>query len=475
MTLDAIDSYERGRVGRLGTHAVVLGASMAGLLAARVLADGYDRVTVIERDRLPEEPVARRGVPQGRHLHALLEAGRATLEDLFPGYCEELLSAGAVPLDFVSDAVIYDRGGILAEGHEPLETLFATRPLIEGTVRERVAALDGVRIRAGHQFVDYRMNDERSAVGGVEVRDDDADYREYRADLVVDATGRASKTPRWLDRNGYPTPPVDEVGIDLAYSTALIERPVGDNRVFFVTPDPPRTRGVGVFPAEHGQWLVSAFGMHGDHPPTDPDGFRDFVASLPGLDIAGLLESQRWLSEEVAHYPLPSNRRLRYETLDRFPDGLVVIGDAVASFNPIYGQGMSVAALEALQLHHTLAEGGTEAIGPRFFDRIETPVDVPWNTAVGGDFAFAETTGPKPRGTDVLNWYVGRLTRKAHTDGRLRDAFFRVFTLERGPESLFRPGVLWRVLRPAVLDPGRHTSEPDQAIPLVDDTDSGSP
>jgi hypothetical protein len=268
---------------------------------------------------------------------------------------------------------------------------------------------------------------------------------------------------------------VDEVEIDLAYSTVLIERPVGDNRVFFVTPDPPRARGVGVFPAEHGKWLVSAFGMHGDHPPTDPDGFRDFVASLPGLDIAGLLESRRWLSEEVAHYPLPSNRRLRYERLDRFPDGLIVTGDALASFNPIYGQGMSVAALEALQFHHTLAEGGGAPVGPRFFDRIENTVDVPWSMAIGGDFAFEGTTGPRPRGTDVLNWYIGRLTRKAHTDGTLRDALYRVFTMERQPESLFRPGVLWRVLRPGVLDPGRSTSTSSRAMPLVDDTDPESP
>jgi 2-polyprenyl-6-methoxyphenol hydroxylase-like FAD-dependent oxidoreductase len=474
MTLDDVASYDGGRLQRLGDHAVVLGAGMAGLLAARVLADGYDRVTVIERDALPEEPAARRGVPQGRHLHALLEAGRAVLEELFPGYCEALLSAGAVPLDFVSDAIIYDGGDVLADGHEPLETLFATRPLIEGVVRDRVASTDGVTIRAGHRFLDYRLDDERSAVDGVEVRDDDADRREYRADLVVDATGRTSKTPRWLDRNGYPTPPVDEVEIDLAYSTVVIERPVSDHRVFFVNPDPPRTRGVGVFPAEHGQWLVSAFGMHGDHPPANPDGFRDFVASLPGLDIAGLLDARPWLSEAVAHYPLPSNRRLRYETVDRFPDGLVVTGDAVASFNPIYGQGMSAAALEALHLHHTLAEDESGPVGPRFFDRIEGTVDVPWNTAVGGDFAFARTTGPKPRGTDLFNWYVGRLTRKAHTDGTLRDAFFRVFSLERDPGSLFRPGVLWRVLRPTVLDPGRQTGPSDGATPLVDGTDSGS-
>lgn len=474
MTLNTVADYEQGRVQRLGAHAVVVGASMAGLLAARVLADGYDKVTVFERDSLPEEPVPRPSVPQGRHIHALLEAGRATLEDLFPGYCEELLSAGAVPSDFVSDNIIYDNGGILADGHEPLETLFATRPLIEQTVRDRVAALDSVTIRADHQFVDYRLNDERPAIDGVEIRGDDADRREYDADLVVDATGRSSKTPKWLDRNGYPTPPVDEVEIDLAYSTVVVQRPTEDNRVFFVTPDPPRARGAGIFPAEHGQWVVSAFGMHGDHPPTDPEGFRDFVASLPGLDIAGLLDAQPWMSEEVAHYPLPSNRRVRYETLDRFPEGLVVTGDALASFNPIYGQGMSVAALEALQLHHTLADGGTEAIGPRFFDRAESTVDVPWNVAVGGDFAFAQTTGPKPRGTDLLNWYVGRLTRKAHTDGTLRDSLYRVFTMERQPESLFHPGVLWKVLRPAVFDPDQrdHTSTSDRPISLIDDTDS---
>lgn len=382
-----------------------------------------------------------------------------------------------MPLDFVSDGIVYDRGGILADGQEPLMTLFATRPLIEQTVRDRIAALEGVTICAGHQFVDYRLNDERSAINGIEVRDDDADYREYDADLVVDATGRSSKTPQWLERNGYPTPPVDDVEVDLAYSTVVIQRPIGDNRAFFVAPDPPRARGVGVFPAEHGQRVVTAFGMHGDHPPTDPDGFRDFVASLPGLDIAGLLDAQPWLSEEVAHYPFPSNRRLRYETLDRFPDGLVVTGDALASFNPIYGQGMSVAALEALQLHHILAERGTEAIGPRFFDRVESTVDVPWNMAVGGDFAFPQTTGPKPRGTDILNWYVGRLTRKAHTDGTLRDALYRVFAMEREPGSLFRPSALWRVLRPAVLGPSRRdgTGTEDRGVPLIDDIDSQSP
>jgi 2-polyprenyl-6-methoxyphenol hydroxylase-like FAD-dependent oxidoreductase len=476
MTLASVPEYDQDRVQQIGNSAVVVGASMAGLLAARVLADGYDTVNVFERDPLPEEPVARRGIPQGRHIHALLEAGRATLEDFFPGYCDELLSSGAVLNDIMSDFIVYDNGGLLADGTEPLETLFATRPLIEQTVRDRVTELDGVTIHAEHPFVDYCVSDETAAVEGIEVRDGDGNLLEYSADLVVDATGRSSKTPAWLRRNGYSTPPVDEVEVDLAYSTAVIERPIDDNRGFFVAPDAPRSRGAGVFPAEQGKWLVSLFGMHGDHPLATPEELRKFAASLPGLDVGELLEVQPWLSEEVAHYPFPSNRRIRYETLEQFPEGLVVTGDAIASFNPIYGQGMSVAALEALQLHHTLVEDGTEAIGPRFFDRIESTVEVAWNLAVGSDFAFDQTTGPKPRGTDILNRYVDRLTRKAHTDSVLRDALYRVFVMERQPESLFSPGVLWRVLRPAIVDSHRRNRDPTppDVMSLVDDFDRGS-
>ncbi len=203
-----------------------------------------------------------------------------------------------------------------------------------------------------------------------------------------------------------------------------------------------------MFPIENGQWVVSVAGMHDDHPPTDPKGFRDYASSLPVSDVTRIIDDHDLVSADIYTYPMPSNRRRRYEDLDRFPDGLIVIGDAIASFNPIYGQGMSVAALEALQLHHTLARDGEGPIALRFFERAQQVVDDAWNVAVGSDFQFSDTTGPKPFGTDLLNRYIARLNRKAHTDGRLADAFNRVVIMEERPISLFRPGIMWRVLKP---------------------------
>jgi len=450
MTLATVPRYDPDRIAVRGEHAVVVGASMAGLLAARVLADGFETVTIVERDSESDEPVARHGVPQGRHAHLLEEAGRAPLEDLFPGYGEELLSAGGLIIDMLSEFVSYQKGGVLANGPTRLPTYFATRPLFEAIVRRRVAELDGVEIQYDHRYVDYLADGDATTVEGIVVENEGSE-RELPADLVVDATGRTSRTPTWLDEHGYVAPAVDEVQVDVAYSTAVIERPADDRRAFFVEPDPPRTRGAAVFPAEDGRWLVSVLGLHGDHPPTEPEKLKAFAASLPGPDIEGLLDTQPWVSDEIAHYPFPSNRRYRYEDLDRFPEGLVVIGDAIASFNPIYGQGMSVAALEALVLHHALATGGLTDLGRRFFDRCEGILDVPWSIAVGGDFEFPQTEGSKPRGTDFLNWYLARLIRKAHTDGELTEALFRVFMMERSPTSLFRPSVVGRVFKPASL------------------------
>ena len=168
-------------------------------------------------------------------------------------------------------------------------------------------------------------------------------------------------------------------------------------------------------------------------------------------DVTRIIDEHERVSADIYKYPIPSNRRRRYEDLERFPDGLVVIGDAIASFNPIYGQGMSVAALEALQLHHTLAIDGDDPLALRFFEQVHQVVDDAWSVAVGSDFQFSETTGPKPVGTDLLNRYIARLNRKAHTDGRLADAFNRVVIMEERPTSLFRPRLVWRVLKPGRL------------------------
>ncbi|MFB6374317.1 MAG: NAD(P)/FAD-dependent oxidoreductase, partial [Bradymonadaceae bacterium] len=216
------------------------------------------------------------------------------------------------------------------------------------------------------------------------------------ADLVVDATGRTSRTPQWLAENGYERPRTEHAEIDVRYATVAVSRPPEDRRAILQVASHPNTRGCGVFPVEDDQWLVNVHGVHGDHPPTDREGLVAFAETLPISHAADLLTEREWTWEQPEYYPFPSNQRHHYEELTRFPDGLLTVGDAIASFNPIYGQGMSVAALEAVELHHALAAGGLDNLAQRFFDRTTDVVDVAWSMAVGADQQFPETTGPTP-------------------------------------------------------------------------------
>jgi len=450
MTLAAVDRYDPDGTYTVGSRAVIVGGGMAGLTTARVLADAFEEVVVLERDEFPTAPVPRTGAPQTSHPHVLLEAGRSTLEDLFPGFSEELLAAGGLLIDSGSDMEHFDQGGFVADTDARLPTYAASRALLEHVVRGQVEQIANVQLQDNAQMTGYRTDDSAGEVTGVTFRDDDGTEQTIDAALTVDATGRTSRTPQWLDSHGYEAPAVDEVQVDVTYSTLEIERPPDDRRVFFVPPSSPRTRGGAFMPIEGDRWQVIIQGIHGDDAPTDPEEFTQFVESLPVPALGRLLEEQSWVTDDIEHYPYPSSRRHRYETLDQFPDGLVVIGDAIASFNPIYGQGMSVAALEALVLHHVLKDSGADDVGTRFFDHASDIVDNVWQIAVGADFAFPQTTGPKPTGTDLSNWYLDRLLKQAHTDPTLSEAFLRVLRLEEPPGTLFRPTILWRVLQPTL-------------------------
>ena len=446
MTLDSVEQYDPSKPSTVDDHAVVVGGSMAGLLTARVLDDYYERVTVFERDPFPDEPTARTGAPQTSHPHAMLEAGRAVLSDLFPEFEAELHDHGGLTLDAATEMTYYDKGGFVADEPDPLPMWCASRALFEHVTRERVRERDGIDLRGETNFTEYELEDD--TVTGVTVRSDE-EVRTVDADLVVDATGRTSRTPRWLEANGYEAPAVDEVEVDVTYSTIRLDRPEDDRRAIFVPPSPPRKRGFIYLPVEGGEWEVIVQGTHGDDAPTEHDAYVEFMESAPVDVMAELLREREWTSD-IHHYPFPASRWRHYEDLDRFPDGLLVTGDAIASFNPVYGQGMSVAALDALALHHEL-DRGTDDLANRFFDRASESIEVVWQLAVGADFEFPETTGPKPAGTDLFNRYVDRLLRQAHSDPVLADAFTRVLRLERQPTSLLRPRVLWRVLRPQGL------------------------
>ncbi len=252
MTLDETIRYEETRVSTRGKRAVVLGASMAGLLAARVLTDAYERVTVVERDTLPRDPQTRDGVPQGKHVHVLLEAGRATISDLFPGYGEDLIDAGALIIDVGDELRHYDKGGYLTAPATRMEMYCASRPLLETVVRRHLSERDSVTIQDGTQFLGYQFDTDDDRVDGIRIRGDN-ELETLEADLVVDATGRTSRTPAWLTENGYGEPTVEEVEIDMVYSTIRVDRPEGDRRMPFVPQSAPRTRG-----ARPSRWKVAS-------------------------------------------------------------------------------------------------------------------------------------------------------------------------------------------------------------------------
>jgi len=433
-----------------GERAVVLGGSLAGLLAARVLADAYAQVTVVDRDELPEASTDRRGVPQGRHVHGLLARGQQALEELFPGLTAELVAHGVPAGDLLANARLFLSGHRLRQAHTGLVVLCASRPVLEGYILARVRALPNVRFLDRRDIVGLATTPDGRRVVGVRVlrRTDGSAEEVLSADLAVDAMGRGSRTPVWLDALGYARPATQEVRIGLGYATRtyrLRRDALGGDLALLNAATPEHPRAGAMQAIEGGRWMVTLAGILGDHPPTDPDGFVAFARSLRFPDIHRAIGDAEPLDDPVP-YRLPVAVRHRYERLRHLPDGLIVTGDAVASFNPIYGQGMSVAALEALTLRRHLARG-VEPAPRRWFRDVARVVAVPWDMAAGGDLAFPGVEGRRRLRHRLAGAYIPRLHAAAAHDPELARAFIRVAGLVAPPQTLLRPGVVARVVR----------------------------
>jgi 2-polyprenyl-6-methoxyphenol hydroxylase-like FAD-dependent oxidoreductase len=431
-----------------GGHAIVIGASMGGLLAARAVAEHYDRVTIIERDELPETPEPRKGVPQGRHTHALFVRGREGLELLFPGLIEELVAEGAIRGDISADGILFNHGCCLCDAPSGLVALAMTRPLLENGVRRRLLRLPNICLRQRSDAEELVFDHDQGRVAGVRVRSrHGADGVEtLSADLVVDATGRGSRSPAWLNALGYAAPREETIKVGIGYMTRLYRRRPeqlnGKLGALFAA-CPPDWRVGFIFAQEGARWIVTLGGYLGDHPSADEEGFLEFARSLQRPDIFEVIREAEKLSPLVP-YRFGTNLRRHYAELDRFPQGFLVYGDALCSFNPVYGQGMTVAIMESLALRQCLA-AGTDDIARRFFRAADPLIDTPWQIAVGSDLQHPDVKGKRPARLRFFNWYIAKLFRAAQTDIVLTTRFLEMLNLIRQPAALLEPGTALRV------------------------------
>ena len=441
-------------------RAVVIGASIAGLLAAAALAEHADEVVVVDRDTLPVDATPRAGAPQSRHVHGLLARGREAMEELLPGLTDELVGQGARLGDFQQSAGFLVGGRPLARAASGLLTLAVSRALLERQVRRRVEALPNVSIRDRTAVLGLAL-DPASGPGSARVVGVRVSHLDWPgtsecidAALVVDASGRNSRAPEWLDQAGYDQPVEEHVRIDVCYATRSFRRhpdDLGGDLALIESVGEVVPRSALIVAQEDDRWIAGITGYFGDRPPTDLPGFLAFAATCEG-PLAEILAGLEPL-DDGATYRFPANVRRRYERLARFPAGLLVTGDAICAFDPAYGQGMTVAALEALELRGVLREsagaraGLGDLLAAAFFRRAAGHVDTPWMLVVGRDLELPGSTQPVPLRTRLVNRYVRALLGGATTDPVLATAFLRVSHLVAPPQTLFAPGVVARVIR----------------------------
>jgi 2-polyprenyl-6-methoxyphenol hydroxylase-like FAD-dependent oxidoreductase len=462
-------------MAKIGDHAVVLGASMAGLLAARTLSDFFETVTVVERDALPDNAANRRGVPQGRHVHALLTRGAQVLEQLFPGILDELVVDGAPFFDGRDLSKLhYDVGGhrmVHTGSVDGLSAYMLTRPFLECHVRQRIRAIPNVTVLDGHDVVALISTADHRGVTGTRVVERCSGKKSsLTADLVVDATGRGARTPAWLESLGYGRPVEDHVMVHLTYASQLLRMPAGTlhEMGFLIGVVPGRLTGMGLLGCENDTWLFTAIGMAGHDVSCSFDGMCALVMEFTPPHALAAVRAAQPLGE-VARHRIPSSQWRRYDKMRRFPDGLLVTGDAICSFNPIYGQGMTVAALEALALQDCLSRG-TEDLPRRFFKAAARPIRQAWRLAAGGDLALPEIGGAQPLPTRLFNGYVDRVLTAAEFDASALNQFTKVTGLVEPATRLLRPSMLWRAALANRRSPHRDDSRVGEPAAVVETT-----
>lgn len=435
-------------------HAVVCGASIAGLLAARVLSDFYQSVTVVERDELPEGTFQRRGVAQGRHLHMMLSGGVRYLVDLFPGVLDELEAAGAIVLYQPDDPSLFHlgvadhvfcRSGRFRRSDDMI-LLLASRPLLEATIRRRVRSIANVTFMDGHDVAEPIIDPTGHVTGARVV--DRATGREsvLATDLIVDTTGRSARVPAFLEAHGYHRPVERKYSIALSYSSQFFRLPAGAlaEKAVVDIPTVDRPEGAGLMAYEDGTAVVTLIGLAGRRTPTDLPGFLETADRYLPTHVAAALRGGEPMGE-VSTQQYPASVWRRYDKLTRFPQGFLVMGDAVCSFNPVFGQGMTSAALQAAVLRRCLSDGPNE-LSRRFFRASAKKLAPIWWSNRFFDFTIIPSDGWQSKLQAGVNLGMDRVYAAAAGDVVVAETIFRQMQLLDQPAATLRPSMLRRIV-----------------------------
>jgi 2-polyprenyl-6-methoxyphenol hydroxylase-like FAD-dependent oxidoreductase len=434
-------------------QAVVVGAGMAGLAAAKAIAPHFEKVTVFDRDSLPDAPAPRSGAPQSRHTHALLAGGHFALDRLFPGLEIDLMEAGAVRMRLRRDLRLE------LPGFDPFpqrdlgyDQFALSRPALEGICRGRVEQEPHIEIRPRARVTELIASADNTRATGVRFEDVRGTAGTLAADLIVDASGRISMTQGFLESIGWEKPPTVEIGMDQAYSTLVLEKPEDaptDWLAVVHAAAPPHSSRHGVlFPMEGGRWSASLAENHGKAPPGDIDGFMEFVASFRMPTIHSAIRRAKRIGD-IARFRMPCSVRCAYHRLDRFPRGLIPLGDSACRFPPIFGQGMSVAAQECCVLAGLIESrrwrvDPLDGLAEEFLAEIQPLLETPWSHAMS-DLAYPETRGERPPGLEHKLKYGRALLQLAAVDPEVDKVLSEVRALLKPFSALREPKLASRV------------------------------
>jgi 2-polyprenyl-6-methoxyphenol hydroxylase-like FAD-dependent oxidoreductase len=437
----------------VGRRAVVIGAGLGGLSMAGILARYFERVDVLERDHLQASVVSRAGTPQDRHPHGLLSGGLEALGEIFPGFQSDLANAGAIPVRIAQDLRHERRDvGLLPMRDLGMSILCASRPLIESELRRRVAAVEKVTLRSACRVTRIVASPVDGAVSGVEFIS--AGRSEFvDADLVVDSSGRATPTLALLHALSWELPKVTEIGVDITYATAVVKKPAdapSDWKLVITLPDPPAVSLSAVLlPAEGDRWMITVVD-YGHKPQLETWG--SFLGALKQLVTPTLYNALRSIAppENLRHYGFPASVWRHFEQLQRLPRGLLPVADSICRFNPVYGQGMSVAAKQARLLQSILEKATTKAdplaaVQADFMAQLESVVQTPWNLSTSADLAFTTTRADRPDNFAESRQFEAALFRAAVADPVVHKALMEVIQLLQPGSLLQEPHIMRRI------------------------------